>query len=191
MSRHLSSEESIAALEGTLEPDRRRHVDGCPQCRRQLGDLQATLGAIRAAGEVDEPSPLFWDHLSGRVREAVADERPAPRRVWLRVWQPLAALTAAAVLVWVFGGGPADRPPAGSARAGAGMDVVALDDQTAAGDRWNAVVEIAADLSVDEVHRAVPSRLDTVVLFDELSAEERAALADLLAGELGDEKGLE
>ncbi len=40
--------------------------------------------AVAVSAEMPEPSPLFWDHLSARVRTAVAEdvERPAP---WTRV----------------------------------------------------------------------------------------------------------
>jgi hypothetical protein len=51
---------------------------------------------------------------------------------------------------------------------------------------WDAVVELAADLSVDEVAGAL--RLDTIALFDELTPEEQETLSELLRAEL---KGLE
>ncbi len=38
--------------------------------------------SVAAEVEVPEPSPLFWDHLSARVGEAVAAEQ-APRRSWI------------------------------------------------------------------------------------------------------------
>src|SRR5437762_12868319 len=41
-------------------------------------DLLALLRDV----DVPEPSPLFWDHLSQRVREAVANE-PPPAPGWM------------------------------------------------------------------------------------------------------------
>ena len=37
-------------------------------------DFAELIGDIKAAGEVPEPSPLFWNDLSARVRDAVAEE---------------------------------------------------------------------------------------------------------------------
>ena len=52
-------------------------------CYRLLYELK------KAAGEVPEPSPLFWNHLSARVRDAVAVE-PIPRAWWMTYWRPFA-----------------------------------------------------------------------------------------------------
>jgi hypothetical protein len=181
MNGHLSQEELVAALEGTLEPIRKTHLDACDRCGREAGSLQAILRDVETAAEPAEPSPLFWDHFSARVRDAVG---PAPPRVrvWRRWWKPVVALAAgAAAIVLVTRG--ADRDPA--------TDVVPVQtaDAAAATDApWEAVVELAADLSVDDVAGAVPLRLDNVVLFDELTPEERAAVAELLEHEM---KGLE
>jgi hypothetical protein len=183
MSRHLSPEESIAALEGTLDPARRLHLDVCERCRRELADLESVWSAARAASDDAEPSPLFWDQFSARVREAVRAESSTGSFGWRRLWQPAVAIAAAAVLlVWLAGRDPA-RP-----------ELAAIDQEAAATDgaapdpRWEAVMALAAELSVDDVHRAVPSRFESVVLFDELTEEEQAALADLLASEM---RGLE
>ena len=53
------------------------------------------------AVDVPEPSPLFWDHLSARVREAVTADA-VPARPWFGVgrWSwGLAAVMSVAVLV--------------------------------------------------------------------------------------------
>src|SRR6185436_8662720 len=44
----------------------------------QLDELRAMLAAARDV-DVPEPSPLFWDHLSARVSEAVAAEESDAR----------------------------------------------------------------------------------------------------------------
>lgn len=186
MTRHLTPEETVAAIERTLDPARAAHLDGCESCRREVTELGGVLTAVRAADEPAEPSPLFWDHMSARVREAVHSTGSPARAAWSRFWQPIVGLAAAAaVLVWMAG-----RPtqaPNEPAPAAAGPTVVA-DADAGPEARWDAVMELAAELSLDEVHRAVPLRLDNAVLFDELSAEEQAALAELLDSEL---RGLE
>lgn len=51
--------------------------------------------------EVPEPSPLFWDHVSARVRDAVAAEEPhASIGAWWRVstWPRLALPAAGGVI---------------------------------------------------------------------------------------------
>jgi hypothetical protein len=74
--RHLSSADMIDLSEGAGTPAAAAHVESCAPCRRAVTQLRA---AAQAATEVDvpEPSPLFWDHFSSRVREAIADE-PLP-----------------------------------------------------------------------------------------------------------------
>src|SRR5438132_10596593 len=47
---------------------------------KQLSDDEI-IAALREV-DVPEPSPLFWNHLSERVREAVANE-PAPAPRWI------------------------------------------------------------------------------------------------------------
>jgi hypothetical protein len=183
MSRHLSPEESIAALERTLDPSRRLHVDACERCRRELADLESVWSGARAASDDAEPSPLFWDQFSARVREAVRAESSAGAFEWRRLWQPAGAIAAAAVLLlWLAGRDPARPEPAAIDQLATASDGVSPDP------RWDAVMELAAELSVGDVHRAVPSRFESVVLFDELTDEEQAALADLLASEM---RGLE
>ncbi len=68
MSRHLSEDELLRLAE---TGEAHAHLAECDACRSSVGELR---GAIAAALEVDvpEPSPLFWDHLSRRVREGIA-----------------------------------------------------------------------------------------------------------------------
>src|SRR5215471_16146260 len=109
---HLHPNELIDLAEGTRPQSAAPHLLACESCRRQLAEARALIAAA-ATVEVPEPSPLFWDHLSARVREAVLTEG-APRRIppftlWidLRSWSRLvvpvsvgvvAALVMAAVL---------------------------------------------------------------------------------------------
>lgn len=74
------------------------HLATCDVCRGRLADLRLT---ISRASRVDapEPSPLFWDHLSARVRKAVAAEGTSDRgwRLggWLRPRVTVSLLAAA------------------------------------------------------------------------------------------------
>ena len=78
--RHLDPEALIDFAEGEREETATRHLAECVRCRVQLEDMIAAMAAVRDV-EVPEPSPLFWDHLSARVRERVASEaRPEASR---------------------------------------------------------------------------------------------------------------
>jgi hypothetical protein len=185
MTRHLSPDEAVAALERTLDPARAAHLETCDRCRADIAGMRQMLTDIAAAADDHEPSPLFWDHFSDRVRVA-AQATPSRAPAWRRLWQPAVGLAAAGIVVfWLVGrDGPGQSlPPAGS--AGVSQSDAA---DTSAEPPWDAVVELAAGLSVDEIHGAVPLRLDTVALFDDLSADEQAALVELLEREM---RGLE
>ena len=69
--RHLSSDQVLAAVEGRGEQP--AHLGSCPACRASVDELRQVL-ALAATDEVPEPSPLFWNYLSERVRNAVAAE---------------------------------------------------------------------------------------------------------------------
>jgi hypothetical protein len=72
--RHLTSEQLVDVAEGVRTEPSMPHLQSCAACRAKLAELRTTLSA---AGDVDvpEPSPLFWDHFSARVHEAVEAER--------------------------------------------------------------------------------------------------------------------
>ena len=67
---HLTDVDLVDLLEGSLPPDRMRHVDACASCRERADDLRITIDHASDAS-VPEPSPLFWDHLSARVRAGI------------------------------------------------------------------------------------------------------------------------
>jgi hypothetical protein len=72
---HLTPEELIDSRERQLPPARQAHADSCAVCRAELAQLDEVLLDV-AAVDVPEPSPLFWDHLSARIRDRVAHEPP-------------------------------------------------------------------------------------------------------------------
>jgi hypothetical protein len=70
---HLNADELVDIAEGTRLESSAPHLAACPSCRTRLLDLRTMLSAAQDV-EVPEPSPLFWDHLSSRVSQAVAME---------------------------------------------------------------------------------------------------------------------
>ena len=75
---HLSPEQFVDLAEGVTAEASLPHLASCDTCRRQLAGMRAMMFDV-ASVDAAEPSPLFWDHLSARVSEAVADERARPR----------------------------------------------------------------------------------------------------------------
>lgn len=184
---HLTADELIDAMEGMLEAGRQAHLETCDECRRQLADLSTVLREARAV-DLPEPSPMFWQHFSQRVRTAIdAEPLPADGWRWLR-WPVLAPLAAAALLVMVFVLQPPtivdpinSDPAATEAAIGSSVDDVALADQ-----RWVLVADIVGDMDWDTASAAgvvvEPGAVERAVL--ELSAEEQQELTRLLRVEL-------
>ena len=116
MTRHLTPDQLIDLAEGARPESSAPHLESCEACRRQLADTRAMMSATSEVA-VPEPSPLFWDHFSERVRRAVALEG-APRRAsrweqWSRprvVLAVSAAALAAVVIAAALGARP-DVPP--------------------------------------------------------------------------------
>jgi hypothetical protein len=191
--RHLTSEQLIDLAEGGRAASSTPHLQSCETCRNRLAELRATL-SVAASVDVPEPSPLFWDHFSARVHDAVEAERAAGASVfsrwsWLRLTPLWAGALAAVVLaiVIVTSGGRPGQPvsaPAGPAASAAGS----LDDTLSLGDdpSLSLMADLAADLDWDAASEA---GLTTHVGVDndavtELTDGERLALNQLLKGEL-------
>jgi hypothetical protein len=191
--RHLTSEQLIDLAESGRAASSTPHLQSCETCRNRLAELRATL-SVAASVDVPEPSPLFWDHFSARVHDAVEAERAAGTSVfsrwsWLRLTPLWAGALAAVVLaiVIVTSGGRPGQPvsaPAGPAASAAGP----LDDSLSLGDdpSLSLMADLAADLDWDAASEA---GLTTHVGVDndavtELTDGERRALNQLLKGEL-------
>lgn len=104
---HLREEEFIDVADGALNAaDRGRvedHLASCAACRQQLAELRGTLVSV-AAVDVPEPSPLFWEHFSRRIHEAVDGELQRPLgRSWVRWLFP--AVAVAGLLLFVVAPG--------------------------------------------------------------------------------------
>lgn len=75
MTRHLTEAQLVDAAEGAVSQP---HLDACAACHQQVAALRDVMSAA-VADAVPDPSPLFWDHFSARVRDAVtADESERP-----------------------------------------------------------------------------------------------------------------
>ncbi len=122
----------------------RSHVDACPACRRELGELREALAWIKAAAKeeaVPDWSEGEWKALMVRAAGETQGSRKGKRSAGARVaWPGWAAASAAGVLIGlvvlgVLVRGPVPRPegrfaaggrtgePAAAARE---QDVVAM-----------------------------------------------------------------
>lgn len=178
---HLSPGQLIDALDDALNPDARRHLETCAACQAQREELSLALNTTKSI-EMPEPSPLFWQHFSARVRSAVETES-VPARGWsswlrLPVLAPLAGLALViAALVMTL---PSAKRPLSVEVAQAESDVVLNDDG------WMLVADALGDIDWDTATAAglmvEPGAADRVVM--ELTADERRELTVLLQAEL-------
>jgi hypothetical protein len=133
---HLSADQLVDLAEGTQPESAAPHLASCAVCRRQLADMRAMM-SVAADVEMPEPSPLFWDHLSARVGEAIAAEQ-TPRRSWIgamswpRLVAPLASAAALVLIALVVfsSRGPATRGRTSIGVPGASSSTLAADPGT-------------------------------------------------------------
>jgi hypothetical protein len=99
---HLTSEELLDLAEGTRSESSAPHLAKCDTCRHQLNELRDVMATLQV--DVPEPSPLFWDHFSARVSEAVASDAKSPRS-WFGIgrwsWGVAVAMTAVVLAIAV------------------------------------------------------------------------------------------
>lgn len=179
---HFTPDELVDAVEGTLGGARRAHLASCDACTREVADLAVVLREARAV-DMPEPSPLFWDHLSARVRTAVQSElQPGggwPH--WLR-WPVLAPIGVLALLVLaVMIAVPRQLVPAQKATNETVARDIALAD-----DSWMLVADLVGDLDWDTADAAGvslrPGTAERAAL--ELSVPEQRELSRLIKAEL-------
>ena len=186
---HLTADELIDAVEGVLDAGRQAHLDTCDPCRRELAGLSSVLRETRAV-DLPEPSPLFWQHFSERVRTAI-DADPLPATGWAgwRRWPVMGPLAAATLLVMaLLLRTPARVDPTVSERAAneAAVSRVAADDVALADDRWVLVADIVGEMDWDIAGAAglvvEPGDAERAVL--EMTTDEQRELTRLLRAEL-------
>ena len=177
---HLTSDELVDALDGVLEPSRMTHLDACEPCRQQLADLGAVLRDTRQV-DVPEPSPLYWQHLSARVRTAI-DAEAAPSggwQHWVR-WPVLAPIAVLALIVMALAVAVPRQAAVTPDVAADGAVDQPLDDSFAM------VADLVGDIDWDTAISAGltvgPGAADQAVL--ELTVAEQQELSRLLKAEL-------
>lgn len=189
--RHLSSSDLVDIAEGTLVAEARPHFARCAACRRRASELRSTL-RLATEVEVPEPSPLFWDRLSARVRAAVADEVPTRDPGWLS-WRLAAAVASVALVVLAVGftlttplWQRAREGPAENGRVDTGSSAVEWTDladdpslafvaELADNLEWDAVTEAGLGLGAGALDHALGD------LTQDESVELRRLLVDALA----------
>ena len=138
---HLSPGELLDLAEGTRPLSSAPHLTTCDACRQQLDDVRGIMGTLRV--DVPEPSPMFWDHLSARVRDAVAAE-PVPTRSWFNLgrwwWGLAAAMSVAVVAIAVSRTGR--TPPASTRVPRADMSVAPAVAEVSGGDAAGAAANV-------------------------------------------------
>ncbi len=200
---HLSDIELVDVIEDRHEARLAAHVADCTACRERVAELRGVLLATREL-DAPEPSPLFWDLFSERLRARLSRE-PASSRGWRSLWDhqfghlgrlgaaTAVGLTVAFLLVVV---------PNGELWRGAGSPDGSVDglprtldgDQRAAspmlppdgGAEWMLLVLVTDGMSWDEAGEVGlgvgPGLVEGAV--EQLSAGERRRLAELLRAEL-------
>jgi len=193
---HLSEAELVDFIEGTLTPARAAHVAACDSCRQQADGLRATMREVSSSVDVPDPSPLFWDHFSARVRHGIDAVRPPAVAWWRRpsiVFASAAAVIVLAVVTatWLSGrpgptatvaSGPAPNPPTATVSNAA----PAISASPQSDPEWRVLSAAASDLRIDEANAAGlavrPGSIDRAVL--DLTPVERGELERLLREEL-------
>lgn len=102
--KHLTSAQLIDVVERTARPGELAHVSACDSCRSRAEELRASMALAETTGAADvpEPSPLFWDHLSARVKDAISSEpERTPSSFLLGDWRFRFAAAGLTVVVGV------------------------------------------------------------------------------------------
>ena len=189
MTTHFTPEQFVDAMEQPLSAERQAHLSVCRDCANQLAEMRMLMGDVSLAGNVPEPSPLFWNHLSARVRDAV-DAQPVPVASWWRGWGRFALIAGAlgAVVLTVSlrtashvssGRGPA----ADSAIQRGGTTVLSSESEA----MFGMIETLAASMRADQAFDAglAPGGAATDAAIDALSPAQRRELMRLLRAEMG------
>jgi hypothetical protein len=198
--KHLSRDQIVDLVDGTADSAVTAHVRECDGCRLEWEQCRSAIEAARL-DEVPEPSPLFWDHFSARVSDAVRQEAAAsPRTGWrrfgLRFWLPASSMAA---LVIAAGLGAAVWQRTSPLAPAQQVDVpTAVVDVAPAADlglgepasggeaSWQLLTDVSEDVSVDAgsgtLLPARPGSADQAL--HQLTDAERRELIRLLNAEM-------
>lgn len=195
---HLTADELIDAIEEKLTAARRAHLIECTRCSAEVSHLETVLQDVRQSGDVPDPSPLFWDHFSARVRAAI-DEEPAPASAWRQLiatrsirWTAIATAATLVIAIALWRSGMPSRilPPADAPTTATGTVREAPVDQPfdeiETDEAWALVRSMADELDADEIDAAGigarPGSVERVA--NGLSDIERTELAELIQLEI-------
>ena len=191
--KHLSNDQIMAAVEGGV--DHASHLRACDSCRTRVAELRQVL-SLASEVDVPEPSPLFWDHFSERVREAVAAE-PQPERAGWRFNLAWTASVVGALAIIVIGvaitmktAQPASPvvPATIAEVAGAGDNLSSLDDDPT----WALMSQLASQIEWEDASEAgltaQPGAADQALA--QMSEEEQRQVVELVQRELQKSKSL-
>lgn len=162
---HVNTDDLVDIAEGTRPEASAPHLTTCEPCRAQLRELRAMIAAAKDV-DVPEPSPLFWDHLSARISETVAQESANPGRsswwfgasgggqAWRHAhWIQATVIVAGAVLLAVSVSLRAPAPSAPPATVAASADAAPgtelLDDGVGDDASLRLVASLAEGLDFD------------------------------------------
>lgn len=183
---HLSNDDLLAAIENpTLRVE---HLEVCDACRARVQELREILAEARGV-DIPEPSPLFWDHFSERVRASVAEE-PEKAPSWNRwgwAW-PAGVVAALAVVIIAVAITRSQDGSAGAESAAASVNDLPSLMPPADDPSWVFMTDLAGDLDWDDAGAAglVARPGSAERALENLSVAERQALVDVLQQELGD-----
>lgn len=192
--KHLTAEQLVDAAERRdAEPDDgvlSEHVSECARCRAAIDGLRATMSIVSEGRDDAEPSPLFWDHFSARVRDAVASPPQAGWRPRHMAWTLGAAIAAVAILLAVWLAPQRGRLSSGVDRAAGTPATSILAEGEPLGelpsdDSWQLIADLTPQMDWEAAGEAgivPPDSSDHVLL--SLSDAERDELRRLLATEL-------
>jgi hypothetical protein len=192
MNRHLTDAELVDCVDRLLPPERHDHLDRCTACRSRVDALRAMLHEVHRtrSGNVPEPSPLFWDHFSRRVHDAIAEQPAARRSHRIGWWVPTAAalvLGISAVFIWTHTRSSGGLDPAGDETRIATVvpsapDLMNLDEDVDWGLVRVAADNLEWDAAADAGLHAPPGSAERVAV--EMTAVERHELQRLIEAEM-------
>lgn len=195
--KHLDPDQLLELAE--RPPGADPHLRECERCRGAVATLRQALQEV-AAVEVPEPSPLFWEHWSRRVSDAVRGEAAPPRVSRGLPWRLLASLAAAAVLVLVvaLGWSAISREattPSMTARVVSSSDDPRVREagEDEDDEAWAVVAAVAEGVEAGTVEATgiAPTPGSVEEAASELSPAEREELIRLLRAETADPSGTE
>ena len=187
---HLTADEIVDAVDGALRSTRHAHLETCATCR---GEVERVAGTLKVAQSVTvpEPSPLFWDHFSRRVRTNIDNEPVVhPWPLWLR-WPVLLPLAALGLLIVARMTAVPQNPRASgeiatAATPGDPTSPVEADAEAAVDSAFAFIVESVGPLDVETAQQAgiaaSPGAAERAALH--LTDAEQAELVKLLQQEL-------